>query len=112
MVAQSPQLDNCSFLVTARRANAYFLVFGQLYCSESIHSAGILHGDIRKENLLVSKSGLTIIDFGSSRKWISESETDKESRELCYILGLDTQSLARVLFSATSHSFVYFPSPF
>ncbi|KAF9505631.1 hypothetical protein BS47DRAFT_1400218 [Hydnum rufescens UP504] len=58
---------------------------------ESIHHAGILHGDIRKENLLVSKSGITIIDFASSRKWVSQSERDQESRDLHCILGLDVE---------------------
>jgi len=33
---------------------------------ESIHCAGIFHGDIRPENILLGDSGITIIDFGHS----------------------------------------------
>jgi len=32
-----------------------------------IHRAGILHGDIRPENILLGDSGITIIDFGHSK---------------------------------------------
>ncbi len=33
-----------------------------------IHRAGILHGDIRPENILIGDSGITIIDFGHSKQ--------------------------------------------
>lgn len=45
---------------------------------ESIHHAGIIHNDIRPENILISDSGVTIIDFGHAKLCNSEKAKDTE----------------------------------
>ena len=45
---------------------------------ESIHRAGIFHGDIRPENILLGDSGVTIIDFGHSIQSDNQRAKDKE----------------------------------
>lgn len=55
---------------------------------ESIHCAGILHGDIRPDNILVSDSGITIIDFGDSKKCDDKRAKDEELTQLRDLLGL------------------------
>ena len=54
---------------------------------KSIHRAGILHGDIRQENILVSDAGGTIIDFGHSKLCDDKKAKDKELAQLRYLLG-------------------------
>jgi tRNA A-37 threonylcarbamoyl transferase component Bud32 len=54
---------------------------------KSIHRAGILHGDIRQENILVSDAGVTIIDFGHSKLCDDKKAKDKELAQLHYLLG-------------------------
>jgi serine/threonine protein kinase len=49
----------------------------------SIHCAGILHGDIRRGNILVSDSGITIIDFSHSKQCDDQGAMDKEYARLC-----------------------------
>ena len=53
---------------------------------ESIRRAGVLHGDIRLENILVSDAGVTIIDFGHSRLCDDKKAKDKELGQLRYLL--------------------------
>jgi tRNA A-37 threonylcarbamoyl transferase component Bud32 len=48
----------------------------------SIHHAGILHGDIRRENILVSDSGVTIVDFSHSKKCDDQGAMDEEYARL------------------------------
>jgi len=55
----------------------------------SIHRAGILHGDIRQENILVRDLGVTIIDFGHSKQCDDQEAKDKECARLRYFLGLE-----------------------
>jgi serine/threonine protein kinase len=55
----------------------------------SIHRAGILHGDIRRENILVSSSGVTIIDFSHSERCGDQETTDKEYAQLRFFLGFE-----------------------
>lgn len=45
---------------------------------ESIHHAGIIHNDIRPENILISDSGVTIIDFGHAKLCNSEKAKNTE----------------------------------
>ncbi|KAM6501510.1 hypothetical protein JOM56_004524 [Amanita muscaria] len=59
---------------------------------ESIHHAGILHGDIRRENVLMGDSGLTIIDFGHSEQCDNQKAKDNEFAQLRYLLGLARES--------------------
>jgi tRNA A-37 threonylcarbamoyl transferase component Bud32 len=47
---------------------------------KSIHRAGILHGDIRRSNIPVADSGLTIIDFGSEKCEDQEAKEKEYSR--------------------------------
>ena len=56
---------------------------------ESIHRAGILHGDIRPDNILVSDLGVTIID---SVQCGSQRAKDQEIAELRNLLGLASQT--------------------
>ena len=54
-----------------------------------IHGYGILHGDIKKENLLLDDAGNTfIIDFGFSKKNVSLEEQEIEREELIHCLSL------------------------
>jgi Protein kinase domain len=55
----------------------------------SIHRAGILHGDIRRENILVSSSGVTIIDFSHSERCDSQEAMDKERARFRFFLGFE-----------------------
>ena len=55
----------------------------------SIHRAGILHGDIRRKNILVSDSGVTIIDFSHSKQCDDQGAMDKEYAQLCSLLGFE-----------------------
>jgi len=55
---------------------------------ESIHCGGILHGDIRPDNILISDSGITIIDFGDSKKCDNKRAKDEELTQLRDLLGL------------------------
>ena len=54
----------------------------------SIHRAGILHGDIRRENILVSDLGVTIIDFSHS-KHCDDQGAIEEYAQLCSFLGFE-----------------------
>ena len=55
---------------------------------QCIHRAGILHGDIRPENILVGDSGVTIIDFGHSNPCDDQRAKNQELARLRYFLGL------------------------
>jgi serine/threonine protein kinase len=52
----------------------------------AIHDAGILHGDIRPANILVSSYVITIIDFGHSFRSNDKMAKKKEHKLLCYLL--------------------------
>jgi len=58
---------------------------------ESIHRINILHGDIRPENILVSDSGITIIDFAYSRRCNSQAAKHEEYQRFRSLLGLDVE---------------------
>ena len=53
---------------------------------KSIHRINILHGDIRRQNILVGNSGITIIDFAYSRQSKNQLEKKKEYQQLCSLL--------------------------
>ena len=59
---------------------------------ESIHRAGILHGDIRSDNILIGDSGVTIIDFGHSKRSDNQKAKDNEIAELRDLLDLESKS--------------------
>ena len=68
--------------------NTFFLTsMSAVLTLESIHCAGVLHGDIRLANILVSDAGITIIDFGHLRLCENKKFKDKEHAQLCYLLG-------------------------
>jgi len=52
----------------------------------SIHEAGILHGDIRPANILVSNCGITIIDFSHSFRSDDKVTKQKEYKRLRRLL--------------------------
>lgn len=56
---------------------------------KSIHGAGILHGDIRRANILIGDLGVTIIDFGHSKQCDDQEAKDREIAQLCYCLHLE-----------------------
>ncbi len=56
---------------------------------KSIHSAGILHGDIRRENILIGDLGVTIIDFGESEQCDDQGGGDEELARLRSCLRLE-----------------------
>jgi len=54
---------------------------------QDIHKAGVLHCDLRPQNLLVDKFGkATIIDFDQSRRDTSNTDKKRECAELIHIL--------------------------
>jgi serine/threonine protein kinase len=54
---------------------------------QEIHDAGILHGDLRLQNLLLDKSGRgTIIDFDQARKEPNSAMMERERVQLRQIL--------------------------
>ena len=55
---------------------------------ECIHRAGILHGDIRHDNILIGDSEITIIDFSHSEESANQKAEDRELSHLRYLLGL------------------------
>jgi serine/threonine protein kinase len=55
---------------------------------ECIHNAGILHGDIRCDNILIGHDGITIIDFSHSAQSANEKAKKEELSQLRYFLGL------------------------
>ncbi|KIL60515.1 hypothetical protein M378DRAFT_14077 [Amanita muscaria Koide BX008] len=63
-----------------------------LLTMESIHHAGILHGDIRQENILMGDLGVTIIDFGQSKQCDDQEAKDEEFARLRYFLGFACES--------------------
>ncbi|KAF8351680.1 hypothetical protein F5887DRAFT_1069354 [Amanita rubescens] len=56
---------------------------------KSIHRAGILHGDIRRANILISDLGITIIDFGHSKQSDDQETKDEELEQLRSCLRLE-----------------------
>jgi len=58
---------------------------------ESIHRIDILHEDIRPENILVSNTGITIIDFAYSRRCNNQVAKRKECQRFRSLLGLDME---------------------
>ena len=58
----------------------------------SIHDAGMLHGDVRKENILVGDAGVTLIDFSHSTQCDDQRVKDQEYGLFCYLLGLEDDS--------------------
>jgi tRNA A-37 threonylcarbamoyl transferase component Bud32 len=55
----------------------------------SIHRAGILHGDIRRENILTSELGVTIIDFSHSTQCDDQRAMHKKYAQLRFSLGFE-----------------------
>ena len=54
---------------------------------EDIHRAGVLHGDLRPQNLLVDGHGkATIIDFDQSEREASKRDMEREIADLVHIL--------------------------
>jgi len=53
---------------------------------KSIHQINILHGDIRRQNILVGNSGVMIIDFAYSRQCKNSLEKKEEYQQLCSLL--------------------------
>jgi serine/threonine-protein kinase RIO1 len=52
-----------------------------------MHRAGILHGDLRQENILIGDSGVTIIDFSHSIRCDNQRAKDQEIAQLRNLLG-------------------------
>ncbi|KAK2467450.1 hypothetical protein APHAL10511_000305 [Amanita phalloides] len=59
---------------------------------KSIHRAGVLHGDIREENILIGDSGVTIVDFAYSKQCSNQRHKNQEFALLRHILGLAGKS--------------------
>jgi serine/threonine protein kinase len=73
----------CQFIILI-----YQLSKSVLSVLDSIHGAGILHGDISPENILIGDSGVAIIDFGHSKKCDDQRAKDEELIQLRDLLGL------------------------
>ncbi len=57
--------------------------FRQLGC---LHGAGLAHGDLRPENLLLSGDAVTLVDFGDGHLGAMPDEQDRDLRELLVTL--------------------------
>lgn len=53
----------------------------------AIHAHGILHGDIKDENFIMTKDKVYVLDFGFSRK-ATQSELDDEYNSLRMMMGI------------------------
>lgn len=53
---------------------------------KEIHTADVLHGDLRLDNILVADSGLTIIDFGRSQVCCDPDAKNREYSQLQSLL--------------------------
>ena len=59
--------------------NRFVSVFVKtLRALQSIHEAGIVHGDIKEDNTLFTEKEVKIIDFGSSESVVSESDNKSD----------------------------------
>ena len=68
------------FLLTSSRLDFLSTLKG-------IHKAGILHGDLRRQNLLIDELGhIAIIDFDQSTKTFSIQAMESELEELADLL--------------------------
>ena len=56
---------------------------------KSIHRVGVLHGDVRETNILISDLRVTIIDFGHSEQCDDQETKDEELAQLRSCLGLE-----------------------
>ena len=60
---------------------------------EVIHRHGIIHGDIKEDNILCAKDGkVYIIDFASSvtnNEWNTQKSMESDTSDLKYVFGLD-----------------------
>jgi RIO-like serine/threonine protein kinase len=57
---------------------------------QEIHKAGILHGDIRRQNLLIDDWGhASIVDFDRSVKESSTKAKEQEFQQLCDLLNVN-----------------------
>ena len=64
---------------------AKFIIANLILGLEFIHHNGILHRDIRPENILIASTGyLKICDFGLARIWTPENSTDSSGNP-CYM---------------------------
>ena len=77
-------LDHFSFFISHSEAALSTLA--------SIHDAGLLHGDIRKENIVASDAGVTLIDFSHSTQCGDQRAKDQEYNLFRYLLGLEDDS--------------------
>jgi len=55
---------------------------------KSIHQINVLHGDIRRQNILVGNSRNTIIDFAYSRPCRNQLEKKEEYQQLHSLLDM------------------------
>lgn len=70
----------------------------------AIHAHGILHGDLKDENFIISKGKVYVLDFGFARK-ANKSELDAECRSLRAMMCLPPTS------SSNHNEYVSQPSP-
>lgn len=52
----------------------------------AVHASGMLHGDIREDNILVVKGGVRLIDFGFSEDSTRNEDHKKELEQLREII--------------------------
>jgi serine/threonine protein kinase len=59
---------------------------------QEIHNAGVLHGDIRRPNLLIDNLGhACIIDFDWSKKTLSAKAKEEELKRLVDVLDSEVE---------------------
>lgn len=76
----------CTQLTRCPESLAQFYVAEIVLILEYIHKNGIIHRDVKPENLLLSEDGhIRLIDFGSARRLETRDAADERTRKNSFV---------------------------